>query len=118
MSTWHTALVETVQLRDTATVQALGLRSCLPATAWEPSRVTVMGDAIHVMSPALGIGANTALREARTLGERLVAAWRGEEAVVEAIGMYEQDMRDYGYHAVRTSAAVGEKIIGHEPLPE
>jgi hypothetical protein len=27
-------------------------------------------------------------------------------------------MRDYGYDALRMSAAMGEKVIGHLPLPE
>ncbi|GAA2155097.1 MULTISPECIES: hypothetical protein [Glycomyces] len=27
-------------------------------------------------------------------------------------------MRDYGYKALRMSASVGEKVIGHLPLPE
>jgi 2-polyprenyl-6-methoxyphenol hydroxylase-like FAD-dependent oxidoreductase len=117
VASWHPALVETVRLWDTATVQALTLRSCVPVSAWEPSNVTVVGDAIHAMSPACGIGANTALRDAHVLGEELLAAARGEKDVVDGIGAYEEAMRDYGYKALRMSAAVGEKVIGHLPLP-
>ncbi|MDA1358237.1 FAD-dependent monooxygenase [Glycomyces luteolus] len=66
-------------------------------------------DAIHAMSPALGIGANTALRDAHVLrGELLAVAWGGKE-LLDGIGAYEQAMRDYGYKALRTSAAVGQK---------
>ncbi|MFJ7278258.1 FAD-dependent monooxygenase [Kitasatospora sp. NPDC098663] len=61
VAAWHPALVETVRPWDTATVQALKCRSCVPVDAWDPSNVTVTGDAVHAMSPALGIGANTAL---------------------------------------------------------
>ncbi|MFC9407281.1 FAD-dependent oxidoreductase [[Kitasatospora] papulosa] len=116
---WHPALVETVRLWDTATVQALTLRSCVPVSAWDPSNVTVVGDAIHAMSPSLGIGANTALRDAHVLGGQLLAVARGDEELLDGIGAYEEAMRAYGYTAaLRMSAAVGEKVIGHLSLPE
>jgi len=117
VASWHPTLVETVRLWDTATVQALKCRSCVPVDAWEPTNVTVMGDAIHAMSPALGIGANTALRDAHTLGGELLAVARGDKPLLDGIGTYEQAMRDYAYHALRMSAFVGQKVIGHLPLP-
>ncbi|MFF6993231.1 FAD-dependent monooxygenase [Streptomyces sp. NPDC010273] len=98
-------------------MQALKCRSCIPVEAWEPSALTVMGDAIHAMSPALGIGANTALRDAHTLGEQLLAVAAGGKPLLNAVANYEQAMRDYAYHALRMSAFVGQKVIGHLPLP-
>jgi len=118
LAAWHPALVDTVGLWDLTTVQALASRSCVPVEAWEPSTVTVMGDAIHAMSSALGIGANTALRDAHVLGDELLAVAAGGKSSVEGIGAYEERMRDYGFAAVRLSAAVGEKVIGHHPLSE
>ncbi|HTI24499.1 MAG TPA: NAD(P)/FAD-dependent oxidoreductase [Kutzneria sp.] len=118
LAAWHPALVDTVGLWDLTTVQALASRSCVPVEAWEPSTVTVMGDAIHAMSSALGIGANTALRDAHVLGDELLAVAAGGKSSVEGIGAYEERMRDYGFSAVRLSAAVGEKVIGHHPLSE
>ncbi|MGW3103504.1 FAD-dependent oxidoreductase [Streptomyces sp. NPDC001100] len=118
VAAWHPSLVDTVRLWDTGTVQALKCRSCVPVDAWEPSNVTVMGDAIHAMSPALGIGANTALRDAHTLGEQLLAVALGDTPLLDGIGAYEDAMRDYAYHAVRMSAFVGQKVIGHLSLPE
>jgi 2-polyprenyl-6-methoxyphenol hydroxylase-like FAD-dependent oxidoreductase len=118
LATWHPALVEIVRLWDTATVQALAVRSCVPADAWEPSAVTVMGDAIHAMSPALGIGANTALRDAHVLGSHLMAVAQGDTTLLDGIAAYERSMREYAYEALRKSAFVGQKVIGHLPLPE
>ncbi|WP_040700062.1 FAD-dependent oxidoreductase [Nocardia vinacea] len=58
-----------------------------------------MGDAIHAMSSALGIGANTALRDAHVLGDELLAVARGGKPVLESIGAYEEQMRDYAFTA-------------------
>ncbi|HWS36087.1 MAG TPA: FAD-dependent monooxygenase [Actinoplanes sp.] len=96
-----------------STVQALAIRSSVPINAWEPSTVTVVGDAVHAMSPAAGIGANTALRDAHVLGDHLLAAAKGEITVLDAIGAYEQSMREYAYQAVRKSAFIGQKVIVH-----
>jgi 2-polyprenyl-6-methoxyphenol hydroxylase-like FAD-dependent oxidoreductase len=71
--------------------------------AWQPSRVTVLGDAIHAMSPAGGSGANTALRDAAQLC-RVLTTTADSDDITTAIGQYEHQMRDYGYAAVAASA--------------
>jgi 2-polyprenyl-6-methoxyphenol hydroxylase-like FAD-dependent oxidoreductase len=65
--------------------------------------VTLLGDAIHAMSPARGSGANTALRDAALLAAELGAAARGDKPVLSAIAHYEQEMAGYGFAAVRAS---------------
>jgi hypothetical protein len=42
----------------------------------------------------------------------------GTRAGTGRIGEYEAAVRDYGFTAVRISAAVGAQVIGHRPLPE
>ncbi|MGW7002180.1 FAD-dependent oxidoreductase [Streptomyces sp. NPDC054933] len=116
VSSWHPDVITLIGLWDVATVQPLTLRSQVPA-AWQPTNVTVMGDAVHAMSPALGLGANTALRDAQILGAELLAAARGDKPLLSAVGDYENAMRAYGFDAVRASALMGERIIGHRPLP-
>jgi 2-polyprenyl-6-methoxyphenol hydroxylase-like FAD-dependent oxidoreductase len=96
---------------------------------WAPSRVTVLGDAIHAMSPARGSGANTALQDAallcRTLtgtaGARTDLAGSGIArnggGLIAAVGEYERQMRDYGYAAVAASqAAEAETGARHNRL--
>ena len=64
-------------------------------------RVTVIGDAAHSMTPAGGIGANTAVRDSALLGRLLAAgAGRCDNGVTAA---YEREMRVYASEAVKTS---------------
>ena len=65
--------------------------------------MTLLGDAIHAMSPARGSGANTALRDAALLAAELGAAAREEKTPVRAIADYERQMVDYGFAAVQAS---------------
>jgi len=63
-----------------------------------------VGDAITAMLPTLGKGANMAMRNAAVLRDQLVAAERGERGVVEAIGLYEVDMRGATYWLMELAA--------------
>ena len=63
-------------------------------------RVTVIGDAAHSMTPAGGIGANTAVRDSALLGRLLVEAGGCKDGVTAA---YEKEMRVYASEAVKTS---------------
>ncbi len=64
------------------------------------ARITAIGDAVHSMTPAGGIGANTALRDSALLGRLLAEAGGFEDGVTAA---YERGMRVYASEAVRTS---------------
>ncbi|WP_214414682.1 FAD-dependent oxidoreductase [Sphaerisporangium fuscum] len=102
---WHTDLRALVHQTDTAAVTATAIRSSVPVPAWTPGPVTLLGDAIHAMTPARGIGANTALRDAALLARLLAAVARGERPLLEAVGEYEALMTEYGFAAVRASLA-------------
>lgn len=79
------------------------MRTSVPIAAWQTQRVTLMGDAIHAMTPYRGIGANVALKDAVRLCRALTRASRAERPVIDAIRDYETDMIDYGFRAVQTS---------------
>lgn len=55
------------------------------------------------MTPMAGIGANTALRDAALLADRLIEAAEGGKSIASAIGAYESEMRAYANPAVALS---------------
>jgi 2-polyprenyl-6-methoxyphenol hydroxylase-like FAD-dependent oxidoreductase len=103
VSGWDPRLRRALAHADPATRSAVRFQASEPAPAWLPGPVTVLGDAIHVMPPIGGLGGNTALRDAHLLGRLLPAVDRGERELLDAVGAYEADMRDYGAAAVRYS---------------
>ncbi|MFI6772230.1 FAD-dependent oxidoreductase [Nocardia sp. NPDC050412] len=113
--TWHPRVQEIIAHCDPMTLFALPLRSSVPIPAWNTTRVTLLGDAIHAMSPASGSGACTALRDAAGLASALTHAVDGD--LHAALRDYEQHMVDYGFTAVRAGAANGERFLDQKPLP-
>ena len=73
--------------------------SGVPQWKNEP-RVTLIGDAVHSMTPAGGLGANTAVRDSALLGRLLGEAGGFREGLTEE---YEKEMRVYGSEAVAAS---------------
>jgi salicylate hydroxylase len=100
---WAPALRDVIAGSDPRTVNAIRVRSAEPVGAWETGRVTLLGDAIHNMTPMAGIGANTALRDAALLCGKLTEVQNGTTAVLPALHDYERQMLDYGFAAVRES---------------
>jgi 2-polyprenyl-6-methoxyphenol hydroxylase-like FAD-dependent oxidoreductase len=72
-------------------------------------RVTVIGDAAHSMTPAGGIGANTAVRDSALLGRLLAEAGSYADGVTAA---YEREMRVYASEAVKTSYGMATSQFG------
>lgn len=79
---------------------------------WESEdRVTVIGDAVHSMTPAGGIGANTAVRDSALLG-RLIGEAGGFRRGLT--GEYERGMRVYASEAVHASYTTAVAQFGIE----
>jgi 2-polyprenyl-6-methoxyphenol hydroxylase-like FAD-dependent oxidoreductase len=72
---------------------ALRIGMIPPVPDWDPSPVTLIGDAIHA---APGFGANLAMQDARRLRDALVRADRGEQDLLAAIESAERLMRRDG----------------------
>ena len=103
MAGWSRAFSDLVRLADPTTISCLPIRTSVPIAPWRSERITLLGDAIHSMTPYRGIGANVAIKDAARLTRAAAAAHRGERDLLEAILDYEAGMRDYGFRAVRNS---------------
>ena len=103
MARWSHAFSDLVGLADPTTISCLPIRTSVPVAPWRTGRITLLGDAIHSMTPYRGIGANVAIKDASRLAHALVSAHRGERGLDDAIHDYETAMLDYGFRAVRNS---------------
>jgi 2-polyprenyl-6-methoxyphenol hydroxylase-like FAD-dependent oxidoreductase len=113
---WHPDLRRVIADCDPDSVGLFPFKSSRPDAAWDPTSVTLLGDAVHAMPPTGGLGANTALRDAHLLTRQLSAAARGETDLVSAIARYEAEMRDYGTAAVEASLKSLRAGLGHNPF--
>jgi 2-polyprenyl-6-methoxyphenol hydroxylase-like FAD-dependent oxidoreductase len=116
MAGWAKGFRELVSLSDPSTLSCLPIRTSRPVASWPAGRITLIGDAIHSMTPYRGIGANIALKDAVRLRDALVAVQRNETPLIEAIGGYESGMREYGFKAVRNSLQAMQQTTGQGPL--
>jgi salicylate hydroxylase len=96
---WSPAFRRLIGDSDPATVNAFRVRSARPVGPWPTGRVTLIGDAIHNMTPMAGIGANTALRDADLLRRKLIEGG----PLLDSVAAYEREMLGYGFAAVRQS---------------
>ena len=103
MKDWDPALRWTVQ--NSTDISTFLVKTAVPIPAWETRNVTLLGDALHNMTPYRGMGANVALRDAAALRRALVRVAHGESLLRESLAAYERQMIEYGFRAVRTSVA-------------
>lgn len=114
---WHPNLRYLFELGDPSATFPLAIRTSSPVEPWPSGPVTLLGDAIHTMTPGRGVGANTALLDALLLCHHLVEAQAGHASLRSAVAAYERAMREYGFEAVQESLkqmSAGEPI--HHPL--
>jgi 2-polyprenyl-6-methoxyphenol hydroxylase-like FAD-dependent oxidoreductase len=97
---------------------SVDMYTSVPCPLDAPVNVTLLGDAIHAMTPTLGRGANLALRDGALLGRQLRTIAAGEAPVPAALAVYEAELLRYGFAVVRESVQVGQQRMGQNPLPE
>jgi 2-polyprenyl-6-methoxyphenol hydroxylase-like FAD-dependent oxidoreductase len=77
---------------DLSAAFPLQVASCELAPAWQASNVTVVGDAIHAVTPGPCAGANTALRDAMLLSRALSFVRGNGVGLHNAVAAYETEM--------------------------
>lgn len=100
---WHPNMRRLVELTDPSTVFSINIRTSVPPEPWSSSCVTLLGDAVHTMTPGRGVGANTALRDAELLCRRLIEVRDAKAELVAALHAYEAEMLEYSRDAVLDS---------------
>jgi 2-polyprenyl-6-methoxyphenol hydroxylase-like FAD-dependent oxidoreductase len=103
VTSWHPALRAIIETADPAATYPFGIFCARPVVPWREPRVTLLGDAVHTMTPGRGEGANTALRDAELLTERLIDVASGRTPLTTAKQLYETEMLRYGFEAVEQS---------------
>jgi len=96
----------------------VGMHTSVPGELDVPTNVTLLGDAVHAMTPTLGRGANLAMRDAALLGRQLKAVKKGEKPLRIALAIYEEELLRYGFDVVRESVTMGQQRMGQNPLPK
>lgn len=97
---WHPNLRRLFELTDPGTCFPVNIWTSVPLEPWETTTVTLLGDAIHTMTPGRGVGANTALRDAVNLCRKLIDVRDGRRELLAAVHEYEAKMIEYGFDAV------------------
>jgi 2-polyprenyl-6-methoxyphenol hydroxylase-like FAD-dependent oxidoreductase len=113
---WNPALRRLVERAAPASVTSFAVKSSVPIGSWTTSQVTLLGDALHNMTPFRGIGANTALRDAVLLRDSLVQVKTGQRDLLPAISLYESGIIHYGFDAVRASLAQMNRVHARSPF--
>jgi len=117
LSDWP-AGADLVRNGDPASFFLVEMYTSVPATLDTSTNVTLLGDAIHAMTPTLGRGANVAMRDGALLGRQLKKVADGQIPLAEGLAAYERDMTAYGFSVVREAAVIGEQRMAQNPLPQ
>ena len=114
---WHPNMHRLFELSDPTTCFPIDIQTSDRIPQWETTNITLLGDAIHTMTPGRGVGANTALRDAALLCKRLIEVRDGAKPLLQAVREYETRMIDYGFAAVEASRkqTSGDQIA-HKPV--
>jgi len=100
---WHAALRSLLEATAPETITSFHVRTARRIAPWHTTTVTLLGDAIHNLTPYRGMGANTALLDADDLFMALLKVHRGDNELIPALHAYETEMIDRGFRAVEAS---------------
>jgi 2-polyprenyl-6-methoxyphenol hydroxylase-like FAD-dependent oxidoreductase len=116
LSDWSPVIGRLVERAAAPSLTCFAVKSSTPIEPWTTSQVTLLGDALHNMTPYRGIGANTALRDAALLRDILSEVHKGQRDLLPALSEYEHKMIDYGFAAVRASLEQMNRLHARSPL--
>lgn len=110
---WHATLRTLIEAMAPETIAVFEVKSAERIAPWNTGRVTLLGDALHNMTPYRGMGANMALLDADSLRRALLRVHRGESELIPALHDYEAEMIDRGFRAVEASLKQMKQVHSH-----
>ncbi|KAE8447820.1 hypothetical protein EG329_010049 [Mollisiaceae sp. DMI_Dod_QoI] len=115
-SKWDPSIKALFEHQDTNQTSFLKIDSAKPdLPVWESEeRVTLIGDAVHAMSPTAGIGAVTALRSAAALFQAI----ENDGVSKSSLRVYEDEMREFASAAIRHAFFGGKMLFGMRSFEE
>lgn len=102
-ASWHPDLRKLFELAESNTCFPLNVRTSERIPPWKTSNITLVGDACHTMTPGLGVGANTALLDAKILADNLIETSKKDQGIIPAVSEYEKKMHTYAWDRVEKS---------------
>ena len=114
---WHPSLRKLVEMIDEQQLFLNHVRTAPPPAPWRSTQITLLGDAIHSMTPYRGVGGNIALKDAALLSSQLLQVHRGEKPLLHGIAEYEASMREYAFAAVADSLKAMKQFTGEKKYP-
>lgn len=113
---FHPVLQRFVERADIEYTMAVKLKAAREPSTWPVSRLTFMGDAVHVMPPTGSHGGNTALRDAALLAEKLEAVVIQNQTLENAVSSYQEEMSKYAFREVEASKVMMKRFTIKNPL--
>jgi 2-polyprenyl-6-methoxyphenol hydroxylase-like FAD-dependent oxidoreductase len=107
---FHPVLQRFVDNADVDYTTKVIFKAAKKITTWPVSRITFIGDAVHVMPPTGAHGGNTALRDSALLAEKLEAAVMKGDSLEKAIGYYQEEMSKYAFREVEESKKMMKRL--------
>ncbi|TDV54801.1 FAD-dependent oxidoreductase [Actinophytocola oryzae] len=108
---WHPRLGAMITGSPVESISVVPILTSVSVPRWPTTNITLLGDAIHSMTPFRGVGASVAMHNAAHLGRNLVAADRGDLDVLAALRDFERHMTLYGFAAVRDSLRAAREMV-------
>jgi 2-polyprenyl-6-methoxyphenol hydroxylase-like FAD-dependent oxidoreductase len=114
---WHPNLRKLVEMVREEELLLNHIRTSQPPVPWRSTHITLLGDAIHCMTPYRGVGGNIALKDAALLTSHLIQAHQGQKPLLQAISEYEASMRQYAFAAVEDSLKAMKQFTSPKKYP-
>ena len=109
---WHPDVHRLLARWRTESLFPLRISTARSVPTLPPGPVTLLGDAVHAMSPVLAMGANTAIRDAGELVTALSAAVASGTPLPAAVEEYQRRMAGYAGPLVARSRQTGQARVG------